>query len=109
VTVSLEPAAGGEGRHVDGVVIRVEDTGEGIAPEHLPHLFERFYRADPGRARTSGGAGLGLAICEWVARVHGGRLTVTSAPGAGTSFTLWLPASPAPPAPRSSSTSASAA
>ena len=100
VTLSLEPAATGEGHHAGGVVVRVEDTGEGIAPEHLPHLFERFYRVDPGRARTSGGAGLGLAICDWVARIHGGRLTVTSAPGAGSSFTLWLPASQAPLASR---------
>jgi heavy metal sensor kinase len=75
----------------DGVTLTVSDTGSGIAPEHLPHLFERFYRADGARSRELGGAGLGLAICAWIARGHGGRLDVTSEPGHGTTFTLWLP------------------
>jgi heavy metal sensor kinase len=79
----------------DGATLTVSDTGSGIAPEHLPHLFERFYRADDARSRESGGAGLGLAICAWVARAHGGRLDVTSEPGLGTTFSLWLPAAPA--------------
>ena len=63
----------------------------GIAPEDLPRLFERFYRVDEDRSRATGGAGLGLAICEWIARVHGGRLSVESEVGRGTTFTLWLP------------------
>ncbi|MGL4554185.1 MAG: sensor histidine kinase, partial [Gemmataceae bacterium] len=71
-------------------VLRVEDTGVGIAAEHLPRLFERFYRADP--ARSGGGTGLGLAICRAMAEAHGGRVTVTSDPGVGTAFTVRLPA-----------------
>jgi heavy metal sensor kinase len=74
------------------VEVSVSDTGEGIAPEHLPHIFERFYRADGARDRATGGAGLGLAICDWVARSHGGAIDVTSEPGRGTTFTLRLPA-----------------
>jgi two-component system phosphate regulon sensor histidine kinase PhoR len=69
----------------------VRDTGPGIAPEHLPRLFERFYRADGARSRGTGGAGLGLAICEWIARAHHGHLSVESDVGHGTTFTLWLP------------------
>jgi signal transduction histidine kinase len=109
VTLSVAPALGGEDGRANGVAIRVEDTGEGIAPEHLPRLFERFYRAEPGRARASGGAGLGLAICDWVARLHAGRLTVTSTPGAGTCFTLWLPSSPVLPSTRADPVPISAA
>jgi signal transduction histidine kinase len=74
-----------------GVTLAVSDTGSGIAPEHLPHLFERFYRADDARSRQAGGAGLGLAICDWVARTHHGHLDVESGPGLGTTFSLWLP------------------
>src|SRR5205814_7085215 len=59
-----------------GALLEVGDSGEGIAPEHLPHLFERFYRVDRARSRAEGGTGLGLAICDWVARAHGGRLQV---------------------------------
>ena len=88
VTVSLEPAAA-------GVLLKVADTGCGIAPEHLPRIFERFYRADEARSRAAGGAGLGLAICEAVARAHGGRLEVESEVGRGTTFSLWLPAASA--------------
>jgi heavy metal sensor kinase len=67
----------------------VSDTGSGIAPKHLPHVFERFYRADS--ARTAGGAGLGLAICRWIAEAHGGRIEVESELGVGSTFTVWLP------------------
>ena len=74
--------------------VEVADTGEGIAPEHLPHVFDRFYRSDPSRARTTGGAGLGLAIVRQLVEAHGGQVAVTSAPGAGARFTFTLPSSP---------------
>lgn len=74
-----------------GVRIDVLDTGEGIAPEHLPHLFERFYRADGHRSRARGGAGLGLAIVRWIVEAHGGGITVTSEPNRGSRFSLTLP------------------
>lgn len=76
----------------DRAWVRVADPGPGIAEEHLPHLFERFYRADPSRQRGSGGAGLGLAICKAIAEAHGGSIQVESQPGAGSTFTLLLPA-----------------
>jgi heavy metal sensor kinase len=76
----------------DGALVQVADTGEGIAPEHLPHLFERFYRVDASRSRADGGAGLGLAICQWIARAHGGDLTIASTLGVGTTVSVWLPA-----------------
>jgi heavy metal sensor kinase len=70
--------------------IAVRDEGEGIAPEHLPHLFERFYRADGARGRSSGGTGLGLAIARTICRAHGGEITVSSAPGKGATFLVTL-------------------
>jgi signal transduction histidine kinase len=73
---------------------RVSDNGQGIAASHLPHLFERFYRADASRDRSSGGAGLGLAISRTIALAHGGTLEVTSTVGEGSTFTLSLPSSP---------------
>ncbi len=77
------------GRQGDGVVLQVIDTGPGIAPEDLPRVFDRFFRADPARSR--GGSGLGLAIASWVAGLHGGRLTAESTVGEGSTFSLWLP------------------
>lgn len=74
------------------VVIRVRDQGVGIAPEHLPRLFERFYRVDPGRSRKVGGTGLGLAIVKHIAQAHGGRVTVESTPGQGSVFSIYLQA-----------------
>ncbi len=71
--------------------LAVLDTGSGIAPEDLPHLFERFCRADRARARAAGGTRLELAIAKWIADVHGGRITVESRPGSGTTATVWLP------------------
>ena len=73
----------------DGLRASVADTGIGIPPEHLPHIFERFYRVD--ESRSGRGAGLGLAIALETARAHGGTLEVDSAPGVGTTFTVFLP------------------
>ncbi len=72
--------------------IAIEDSGEGIAPEHLDQVFERFYRADPARARTTGGAGLGLAIVKAIVEAHHGQVGVSSnGPGQGSTFTIYLP------------------
>jgi two-component system phosphate regulon sensor histidine kinase PhoR len=71
----------------------VRDTGEGIAPEHVPRLTERFYRVDRSRSRETGGTGLGLAIVKHVAQRHGGELRIDSVVGVGSTFTLCLPAS----------------
>jgi signal transduction histidine kinase len=73
------------------VEVRVQDTGVGIAAEHLPYLFKRFYRADPSRARATGGTGLGLAIVEQLVHAHGGHVAVESQAGHGTCFTFTLP------------------
>src|SRR5436309_3902188 len=74
-------------------VFSVADTGIGIAPGDLPHVFDRFWRADSARTRTSerAGTGLGLAICKWIAEAHGGRIEVQSRAGRGTTFTVGLP------------------
>jgi len=69
----------------------VADTGAGIAAEHLPHVFKRFYRADKARSRESGGSGLGLAICKQIVDAHGGTIEVESVPDEGTRFTVRLP------------------
>lgn len=71
--------------------LEVHDTGPGIAPRHLPHLFEPFYRADASRDRAGGHLGLGLAMAAWIVQAHGGRLSVESHLGAGTTFRLSLP------------------
>jgi heavy metal sensor kinase len=71
--------------------IAVSDTGVGIPAEHLPHIFERFYRVDKSRSRSEGGAGLGLAISRRIAEVHGGRIEVASEAGKGSTFTVFLP------------------
>ena len=71
--------------------ISVEDTGEGIVPEHVDRVFERFYRIDRGRTREVGGTGLGLAIVKHLARLHGGEISVSSQLGIGTSFVIELP------------------
>jgi signal transduction histidine kinase len=88
VTVATRPAG-------PGVQITVTDTGEGIAAEHLPHIFERFYRADAARDRTSGGSGIGLTIARALIAAHDGTLTAASGgPGKGAQFTITLPAGP---------------
>lgn len=73
----------------DHVVLRVADTGEGIPSEHLPHVFDRFYKADPART-DAGGTGLGLSIVKAIVERHGGRVTVASPPGLGTTFEVHL-------------------
>ena len=84
VTVSAQ-------RHNGSVEIRVADTGVGIPPEHLPRLFERFYRADPARSREDGGTGIGLAIARSVVEAHGGHIRAESELGEGSVFTFDLP------------------
>ncbi len=75
----------------DMAILTVCDHGEGIAPEHLPHLTRRFYRTDPGRSRAAGGTGLGLAICKHIVERHRGRLDIDSKQGEGTTVTVRLP------------------
>jgi two-component system, OmpR family, sensor kinase len=84
VTISLE-------KNSNWARITVSDTGIGIPPEHVPHIFERFYRVDKARNRVQGGSGLGLSIARWIAQAHGGNIGVTSEVGQGTSFTISLP------------------
>jgi signal transduction histidine kinase len=79
------------GRHGQAAQVEVADTGTGIAPEHLPRIFDRFYRADKARARERGGTGLGLAIAKMLVEAHGGELQLTSAVGVGTQVVLTLP------------------
>jgi len=79
------------GESAGTATIAVADNGSGISPEHLPHLFDRFYRADSSRSRESGGTGLGLAIARAIAESHHGQINVTSQVGVGTTFTVTLP------------------
>ncbi len=83
ITVSLY-------REGDWARLDVADTGPGIAPEHLPHIFDRFYRADKARSRSVGSHGLGLAIVKGIAERHGGTVTATSEPGRGSTFSVRL-------------------
>jgi len=85
-TVDVEATSPG-----DEIVISVQDKGVGIAKEHLPRLFERFYRVDEARSRDAGGTGLGLAIVKHVAVAHRGRVSVDSLPGKGSTFRIHLP------------------
>ena len=84
VTLRLEPTG-------EWIRVSVIDTGRGVAPEHLPRLFERFYRVDRGRSRDQGGTGLGLSIVKHVVQLHGGRLGVDSRPGEGSTFWFEIP------------------
>jgi signal transduction histidine kinase len=73
-------------------VLEVADTGVGIAPEDLKHVFKRFWRGEKSRSRTTGGAGIGLAIVHELVRAHDGRIDVESRPGTGSTFRVSLPA-----------------
>jgi heavy metal sensor kinase len=75
----------------DGCTISVTDNGPGVAPEIQPHIFERFYRGDQARTQTDGGAGLGLALARWIARAHGGDVTLGHSSSTSTTFTVDLP------------------
>ncbi len=79
--------------HVEAanVLIEVADTGVGIPPEALPRVFDRFFRVDPSRSKTSGGTGLGLSIVQGIMQLHGGDVEITSQPGTGTRVTLRMP------------------
>jgi signal transduction histidine kinase len=81
----------------DELKIMVTDTGEGIPPEDLPNIFERFYRVDRSRTRSTGGTGLGLTITRRLVEAHGGRIEAESEPGRGSTFIITLPAGEAPP------------
>ncbi len=83
-------------RQGDRVEITVRDTGSGIAAEHLPRIFERFYRVDPGRSRDEGGTGLGLAIVKHMVESHGGNVRAESVVGKGTTITVHFPAAESP-------------
>lgn len=91
-TVSLRIAPCAE-----GIELRVEDTGLGIPPQDLPHIFERFYRADKARTREQGGTGLGLSIVKHIVQLHGGMIRAESTYGRGTTVVVTLPVSPAQP------------
>ena len=88
ITVGVETEATGRG---PAVVITVRDEGCGIEAEHLPRLFERFYRVDKARSRKVGGTGLGLSIVKHIVQAHGGTVAVESEPGVGSTFTIRLP------------------
>ena len=89
IHVSLSVEQGGN--QPARAVIAVKDTGPGIAAEHLPHLFERFYRVDKARSRALGGTGLGLAIVKYIAEAHEGEVKVESQPGVGSTFKIIIP------------------
>lgn len=78
-------------RERDIIVLKIADSGEGIAEEHLPHIFDRFYRVDKGRSRATGGSGLGLSIVKQIVELHHGEISVVSKSNAGTIFTIKIP------------------
>jgi signal transduction histidine kinase len=98
--VRLSPSGGrvsvSATRHGRTVEVAVRDTGPGIPPEHLPRLFERFYRVDTARSRDEGGTGIGLAIARSVVEAHGGRIWAVSEPGRGSTFTFEIPVAGGP-------------
>jgi two-component system phosphate regulon sensor histidine kinase PhoR len=90
--ITLGCAGSKNTRGEEWVHLSVSDNGPGIAKEHLPRLFERFYRCDKARSRDQGGTGLGLAIVKHIAQAHNGTVEVESGLGRGATFTLTLPA-----------------
>ena len=96
----IELRANGDG---DAIVLSVVDSGQGIAPDHVPFVFDRFYKAEPSRARNAPGSGLGLSIAKAIVERHHGSIGVTSAPGR-TAFTIVLPHQSAEPRHQSTST-----
>jgi signal transduction histidine kinase len=80
------------GQNNGRVEIKIADSGVGIPPEAVAHVFDRFYRVDKARSREMGGSGLGLAIARWIAEKHDGRISLSSEPGVGTNVTVDLPA-----------------
>jgi PAS domain S-box-containing protein len=94
ITVRLHPADGDAGKRngrADRVMLQIQDTGTGIAPEHLPHLFERFYQVRGAQARTHEGSGIGLALVHELIRLQGGTIDVSSTVGQGSCFTISIP------------------
>jgi signal transduction histidine kinase/PAS domain-containing protein len=94
ITVRLHPANGDTGKRngrAERVMLQIQDTGTGIAPEHLPHLFERFYQVRGAQARTHEGSGIGLALVHELIRLQGGTIDVSSTVGQGSCFTITLP------------------
>ena len=75
----------------NGLTVQIQDTGEGIPSEELPRIFDRFYRVEKSRTRYRGGAGLGLAICDHIIKLHGGHIKASSTVGEGSNFIIWLP------------------
>ena len=86
VNLSIERVGSGQ-----SAVVEVRDTGAGISPDDLPHVFERFYRAAKDRSRNTGGAGLGLSIARWIAEKHGGEVECESTVESGSVFRVRLP------------------
>jgi two-component system, OmpR family, sensor kinase len=98
VELVLRPAEAADGAR--WAELRVVDHGPGVPPDHAPHVFDRFYRADPGRSRETGGSGLGLSIVASIVAAHGGRIWHESTPGGGATFGVLLPlTAPSQPAP----------
>lgn len=93
----------GPGERPATLQAKVQDSGAGIAAEHLPNVFEHFYRADRARSRKNGGSGIGLAVVKQLVEAHGGRVWAESPPGEGVTFGLVLPATPTGPQPSSRS------
>ena len=102
VTLRANATPAAEGGH--DLVVSVADTGSGIASADLPHIFDRFYRADRSRSRSLGGAGLGLAIARRIVEAHGGRVGAWSRPGEGTIITFTLPLTAPVPRPTTRTT-----
>jgi hypothetical protein len=98
--VAIHAGTGTDGATGDAglVELTLVDNGPGIPPEHLPHIFDRFYRVDKARSRDDGGTGLGLAIASAIAKLHGGDIQVESQVGKGTAFYVTLPLADSQPA-----------